>query len=372
MEYFVRDLALEQARNGHEVLVLAHAGQQPPGAVRLRPGLTVRRYRVWAKAGRGGYAPLAPGLLLKAACLGGFKPDLVHLHCPNPVGITLRPPARVPLILHWQSDVVFPENLAPASWQLRAWRFFERALLDQAARVVTTSPHYADTSQTLRNYLPKVRVAPLGLPVADQAAAVGRPGPAAGWLAGKPVGSRLLTVGRLSHYKGLEVLLASLAKMPKAALCLIGQGEERARLEAQRDQLGLGDRVFFAGQVDEAEKERCLALADIFCLPSLDRTESFGLVLLEAMRAGKVCLATSVSGSGMSYALDGGRAGVLVDPGRVEPLAEAASRLLADRELRSRLAEAGQDRFFRNFTMSAVAAQVEIIYREVLPGAIIA
>lgn len=366
MEYFVQALAQEQARAGHEVWVLAHAGQQPPGEVQLTPGLTVRRYRVWGRAGRGGYAPLAPGLLLKARFLGGFKPDLVHLHCPNPVGITLRPPARVPLILHWQSDVVFPENRAPASWQLRLWRFFERGLLDRAARVVTTSPYYADTSQTLRHYLSKVRVAPLGLRPEPEMAAEGPPGAAAAWLAAIPAGSRLLTVGRLSHYKGLEILLEALVHMPKAALCLIGQGEERARLETWRDRLGLGERVFFAGQVDEAEKERCLALTDVFCLPSLDRTESFGLVLLEAMRAGKACLATSVVGSGMSYALDEGRAGMLVTPGGAEPLAEAVSRLLADRELRLGLAEAGRARFLGHFTMSAVAAQVESIYREIL------
>lgn len=365
IEYLVQKLALEQAQAGHEILVLAHAGQQPPGTIRPMPGLTVKRYRVWARGGRG-YAPLAPGLLLKAGFLRGFKPDLVHLHCPNPVGLILKPPAKIPLILHWHSDVVFPENRSPALWQLKLWRFFEQGLLARAARIVTTSPHYAETSRTLQNYLPKVRVAPLGLPPEPEAAAAGSPGAAAAWLAARPVGSRLLTIGRLSHYKGLGVLLEALAQMPQAALCLIGQGEERARLEAWRDRLDLGERVFFAGQVDEAEKERCLALADVFCLPSLDRTEAFGLVLLEAMRAGKACLATSVAGSGMSYALDEGRAGILVAPGRAEPLAEAASRLLADHELRLALAKAGRERFFRCFTMSAVAAQVENIYREIL------
>lgn len=366
MEYFVQDLALEQARAGHEVLVLAHAGQHPPGTVQPAPGLTVRRYRVWARVGRG-YAPLAPGLLLRAGFLNCFRPDLIHLHCPNPVGLSLRLPARTPLIMHWHSDVVFPQNRSPVGWQLKLWRFFERALLGRAAGIITTSPRYAETSQTLREHLSKVRVVPLGLPASPAAAA--SPGSAAAaWLAEKPLGSRLLTIGRLSHYKGLEVLLEALARLPKAYLCLIGQGEERERLEAQRDRLGLGDRVFLAGQVSEPEREQCLALADVFCLPSLDRTEAFGLVLLEAMRAGQACLATSVAGSGMAYALDEGRAGALVPPGRVEPLAEALGRLLSDRDLRRRLAEAGRERFFNHFTMPVVAGQVEEVYHEALSG----
>lgn len=367
MEYFVRDLAREQAEAGHEVLVLAHAGQQAAGVVTLMPGLTVRRYRVLANAGRG-YAPLAPGLLLAAGLfLDGFKPDLIHLHCPNPVGVTLRTSSTVPLVLHWHSDVIFPENRAPASWQLKLWRLFERGLLERAALVITTSPHYADTSQTLRDYLGKVRVVPLGLPPKITAPpGASTAGSAAAWLASQPEGSRLLTVGRLSHYKGLSILLDALLRLPQATLCLIGQGEEKGLLEAQRDRLGLGARVFFAGQVDDAERERCLALADVFCLPSLDRTEAFGLVLLEAMRAGKACLATTVPGSGMSYALEEGRAGVLVEPGQAGLLAATISQLLADQELRSRLAAVGQERFFSHFTMPVVAAGVEKVYQEVL------
>ena len=366
MEYFVRDLAYEQARIGHEVVVLAHAGQTSPGMVTPIERLTVQRHRVWFKAGRG-YAPLAPGLLIKAGTLSGeFKSDLIHLHCPNPVGMVLRTPESAPLILHWHSDVIFPENRAPASWQVKLWRFFERHLLKRSTAIITTSPHYAETSQALRNYLDKVRVAPLGLPPEPKAPDKKHSGSASAWLASKPIGSRLLTIGRLSHYKGLSVLLEAMVDLRQAALCIIGEGEERARLEEMRSRLGLNDRIFFAGQVAESERECCLSLADVFCLPSLDRTEAFGLVLLEAMRVGKICLATSVLGSGMSYALDGGRAGVLVEPGRAEPLAEAIARLLGDPGLRSGLAKAGRDRFISNFTIGLVAERIDEIYRESL------
>lgn len=368
MEYFVRDLAREQARAGHEVLVLAHAGQTGPGVTLDAPNLTVKRFGVWTVIG--GYAPVSPGLL-RAICGVGrdFKPDLVHLHCPNPAGAALWPLPPSPLVLHWHSDVVFPPERAPARWLLAGWRRLEKGLMSRAAGIIATSPHYAETSPELKNYLDKVRVVPLGLPETGPGDGEFSSGSALDWLAAKPEGSRLLTIGRLSHYKGLSVLLKALVNLPRAFLCIIGRGEEKARLEAECGRLGLGPRVFFAGQIDDAEKERCLALADVFCLPSLDRTEAFGLVLLEAMRSGTACLAASVRGSGMSYALDGGRTGVLVEPGRAEALAEAVSGLLADRERRSRLAEAGRRRFLNNFTMPVVAAKTEEIYKEILsPG----
>jgi len=366
MEFVVRDLAREQARRGHEVLVLAHARQMPPGQTKDESGVKVKRFKVWATVG--GYAPMAPELMRAIRQLGcDFKPDLIHLHCPNPAGVALWPlPCPLPLVLHWHADVVFPADRSPAGWQLTLWRKLERGLLKRAARIITTSPHYAPTSNVLADYLDKVRVVPLGLPSSSAADSAPVAGDATAWFRSRPAGRRLLAIGRLSHYKGYSFLLEALAGLAQVSLCLIGQGEEKELLEAQCARLGLNDRVLIAGQVSEDERESCLKLADLFCLPSLDRSEAFGLVLLEAMRAGKACLATRVPGSGMSHALGGGQAGVLVEPGDVEQLRMAIARLLADDHERKRLAEAGQARFLSYFTLPVIEARVEEIYEEIL------
>ncbi len=366
MEFFLHDLAGRQAENGHEVLVLAHAGQSPPGTGRPMANLTVKRFGVWSKVG--GYAPLSPALLLavRRACRD-FRPDLIHLHCPNPAGAALWPiPSPVPLVLHWHSDVVFPPEQAPMPPLMPIWRALERGLLRRAASIVVTSPRYAASSQTLSAFLDKVRVIPLALPLHPSPSRGAESSPAVSWFREKPKGSRVLAVGRLSHYKGFSILLKAVARLSHINLCLIGRGEEEEKLKKLSRDLRLDRRTLFAGQVSNAEREACLSLTDLFCLPSIDRTEAFGLVLLEAMRAGRACLAANVPGSGMSYVVDDGRAGSLVAPGNDEQLAEAISSLMSDRRMREDLAASGHERFLNNFTIDSVACQIEEMYRNIL------
>jgi glycosyltransferase involved in cell wall biosynthesis len=175
-----------------------------------------------------------------------------------------------------------------------------------------------------------------------------------------------LAIGRLSHYKGFAVLLEALAGLPEASLLIIGEGEERAALQAAIGQLGLDGRVFLAGTVSDGERELCLDLADLLCLPSLDRTEAFGLAILEAMRAGKAVLASSVPGSGMAYTVDEGRTGLLATPGDAESVGRNIGRLLADGPLRQAFAQAGRERFLQMFTLTRVAALMEELYAEIL------
>ena len=101
---------------------------------------------------------------------------------------------------------------------------------------------------------------------------------------------RILAVGRLSYFKGIDVLLRAIADVAETSLVVIGDGECRSALEQQARSLGIEARVQFTGRVDmDAAGEMALRAAyenaDVFCLPSTDRAESFGLVLLEAMRA---------------------------------------------------------------------------------------
>ena len=80
-------------------------------------------------------------------------------------------------------------------------------------------------------------------------------------------------------------MLDSLTRLPDTALLLIGSGERDGALRARIAELGLAERVRMTGQVDDDFLQRAYAQADVFCLPSLDRAEAFGMVLLEAMRS---------------------------------------------------------------------------------------
>ncbi|MCL1999883.1 MAG: glycosyltransferase [Planctomycetes bacterium] len=374
MERFVHDLALEQARQGHEVDVLAHAGAHTAkdlaGSRSIAEGLTVTRTRIWATLG--GYAPVAPlmPLLMFFRALRFrtvSRPDVLHVHVPNPAGLAAAfLPRSVPVLLHWHADAVFPPGLRVPRLPLRAWRFLENKLLRRADAVVVTSPEYARTSPFLKNWEDKCRSVPLGLPESFEPDTLRlRPDwRAVSFMLSRPKGSRLLAVGRLAHYKGFINLVEALALLPGAALCLIGEGEEREALEGRIRELGLKERVLLAGQVDDAERDACFRLCDVFCLPSITRAEAFGLSLLEAMQCGKPCVVTDVPGSGMTHAVVGGENGLVCEPGNALTLARALGTLLNDPALRQSMGQAGRARFGRLFALPKVCREMEAVYSE--------
>lgn len=362
MESFVRDLATAQAASGDEVLFLGHAPAGEPTRQwdAGNPRLWLAR-APWTLS----YAPLAPGLpLLFLEALRRFRPEVVHLHAPNPAALwPLLLRTRLPLVVQWHADVEFQPGHAPWPPLLSAWRAFERSLLAQAEVIVASSAAYAQASSALRPYSRKVRVIPLGL----DPARLGQPTDEAVARALWPErGLRVLAVGRLAHYKGFDLLLKAVARVPEASLVLAGEGEERAALARLSAELGLGERTRVAGAVPSDLLGALYAACDLFCLPSLDRSEAFGMVLLEAMHAGKTCLVTDIAGSGPAWVVRHGQTGLVVPPGDAQALAQALAELALDRELRDRMGEAGRRRFEQNFHIASVARQWQDAYREVL------
>lgn len=133
-------------------------------------------------------------------------------------------------------------------------------------------------------------------------------------LTGKTV---LLTLTRLwatDNYKGidevLELLPALAKRIPGIAYLVVGEGDDRPRLEAKARSLGIGDRVVFAGFIPESEKTEHYRLADAYVMPGWG--EGFGFVYLEAMACGIPALGSKLDGS--REALRGGELGILVDP----------------------------------------------------------
>jgi SAM-dependent methyltransferase len=151
---------------------------------------------------------------------------------------------------------------------------------------------------------------------------------------------RLLYVGRLHAWKGVDTLLRALPSLPpQATLALYGRGgrAEGERLMALADSLGVSDRVTF-GSLDRDELVAKYLGADVVVFPS-EWPEPFGLVPLEAMACGTPVVATAVGGSG-EYLRDGYNA-VLYPAGDPAALAAAVRRLHVDPDLRSRVVRGG-------------------------------
>lgn len=162
----------------------------------------------------------------------------------------------------------------------------------------------------------------------------------------------LLSVGRLTAVKGVDVSIRALAQIPRALLAIIGAGEEKEALESLAEVCGVRDRVIFLGRREHREVITAMRACDIFLLSS--HTEGLSHVLLEALSEGRPAVATHVGGN--PEILTDGENGLLAPPNDPAALAQAVRRILEDPIFAAKLAE-GARRRSADFSWAALVAQ---------------
>jgi rhamnosyl/mannosyltransferase len=173
---------------------------------------------------------------------------------------------------------------------------------------------------------------------------------------------KVLTIGRLTYYKGHENLIRAAANLPSVKVIIVGDGERSRQLHELIDSLQARDKIILAGGLPQHELNALLAACDCFCLPSIERTEAFGLVLLEAMRFGKPIVASDIPGSGVGFVVQNGKTGRLVPVGDGEILAQTLNQLAMDRSHAEKLGMAGKNRFEKHFHIQNIARTIKEIY----------
>lgn len=274
--------------------------------------------------------PISPSYLR----LPSARDGVWHLHEPFPLGtlavlLNLAVGVRPPLVVTWHSDVVRQRALKPlhvalANRVLRHARFIH----------VPTDAHLAN-SAILRRFREKVRTIPF---IVDIEATRRRPDhPLAVALREWSVGAFIvLAVGRLVYYKGIEVLVDALSMTRGLRLVVAGDGPLRAQLESRSAALGIADRIRWLGTVTDDELAGAFSAADLFVLPSVARSEAFGLVQVEAMAAGLPVVSTRLGTSVEIVNVDGST-GLVVEPNAPPELAAAMQAIADDPTLRARL-----------------------------------
>ncbi|MBK8321744.1 MAG: glycosyltransferase [Betaproteobacteria bacterium] len=356
MERFLGDLVAAQQARGDSVMVLVH-----DGGGRLEGGdpAWLRRCPVWLQLV---FTPLSPtfGLWLRRA-IREHDPEVLHLHVPNVSAFwaLLLPSAwRLPWVVHWHSDVESSRFKVSLRLLYPFYRVLETALLDRAACIVSTSREYLEASGPLAPWREKCHVVALGMDPDRLPDVDAREGESL-W---PGAGLRVLAVGRLTYYKGFETLVAA-AAAAGATLVIAGEGEERPVLERALAEAGDPANIRLAGAVDDTTLARLMASCDVFALPSRERTEAFGIVLMEAMRYAKPLLASRLAGSGMLAVAKEGVNALLAPPEDVPAWRAAIERLAADPSLRERLGRAGEARYRDEYHIASIAQGVDAIYR---------
>ena len=368
MEYFLADLLSALQQQGVQGAALVHDHHK--GLCKHRPNGSNTEPMIYRVPCYGQllYAPVSPGFpFWLAKILHEFKPDLLHLHLPNTSAfwtLFISAARRLPWVIHWHSDVVPSQLDRRLALAYRAYRPLERRLLAASQAIIATSPSYLASSETLQRWRDKCHVIPLGLSperlIEPQQDSLHQ----AEYLWGKP-SFRILAVGRLTYYKGHEVLIQAAAAIPDARVILVGKGECRLRLETLVKTLKLQTKVKLIGFQTETELHALLATCDVCCLPSIERTEAFGLVLLEAMRFRKPVVASDIPGSGVGWVVQQGAHGLLVKPDDVDALAKALIQLEYAPQQRLQLGQTGARTLNMTFHIKQIAQQVMALYQQI-------
>ena len=282
-----------------------------------------------------------------------FRPDVLHVQCFSAQGAyatALAARRALPLVVTLQGETVMDDG--DVYERSIAFRTALRLGLRQAAAVTACSSFVLDDAR--RFGLVAGEVVPNGVEPAGEAEPEPFDLPA----------RFVLGLGRLVTKKGFDLLVDAFARLaarhPDVDLVIAGDGPARAELARRAAELSLRGRVHLPGALSRGRVAWAMANADVFVLPS--RVEPFGIVVLEALRAGRPVVVSARGGAG--EIVRDGEHGLVADPFDAERLAGAIERLLEDRSLAERLADAGRRRV-EAFDWGRVAGRYREIYAAV-------
>lgn len=290
------------------------------------------------------------------------KPDIIQFHWANPFpAILLRMviPKDVRLIVHWHMDIIRQWYLY---WAVRPW---EKWLIGRADQIVVTSPQYRDGSQPLQKVKDKVSIVPNAI---DNAIFELRPDDDRRIMEikdrynGKPI---VFFMGRHTKYKGLQHLIDAERFMKSDCVVIIGgQGPLTDKLKKRTEKRG-ANRIFFVGRLSDDDLRCHLYAASVFAFPSVTKNEAFGVALAEAMYCNTPAVTFTIPGSGVNWVNLNGVTGIEVPQDKNQDIlyAHAIDKLVTDKALQIKYAEAAHKRIAENFLIRHMVEAMEKVYK---------
>lgn len=289
--------------------------------------------------------------------------DILHVHLPNPLAnfsIFIRSLFRrndLKIILHWHSDIVKQKKVLFFYKPLLNW------LLDKCDRVIVTSKVYLDSSEQLVNHKSKCQVIPIGIDnVIDRV----------DFEKVKSIRERyenkkiVFTLGRHIYYKGFEFLIESAKSVPDTVFLVGGSGPDTEKYKKIISDNQLQDRVLLLGRIPQDMIANYFSAADVFCFPSTEKSEAFGVVQLESMSVGTPVISTNIVGSGVPWVNKDSLSGLVCAPKSSAQLSLALNRILFNEDLLLSLGQGALKRYNDLFRKDKMVEDCIVLYKKII------
>jgi rhamnosyl/mannosyltransferase len=265
---------------------------------------------------------------------------------------------KVKIVLHWHSDIIKQKFL------LFFYSPFLKWLIKKSDIIITTSPIYASKSKYLCNQLNKVTTVPLGSDIDCNSYDIVFYNKLKQDFKNKKI---LLSIGRLSYYKGYNYLIDAINYIDDTYVLLImGDGHLMFDLQKKINELNLTKKVILLGSLNNLQKNSLYKVCDIFILGSFYKTEAFGIVQIEAMAFGKPVISTNIDGSGVPWVNKDGTSGIVVPIQDPLAISKAILQISNDKILYDRYSKGAFDRFNENFKLEIMINKILFIYHNLL------
>lgn len=279
--------------------------------------------------------------------LSKLSGDILHIHEPFPLAdLTVLINSKIKnnfnkIVVSWHSDIVRQKLI------LRYYRRYIEIFLEIVDKIIISNPNLLKNSDFLPKYEDKCVVIPIGVNLdwaKDENIILNTDS--------KNITKKnmplILFVGRLVYYKGLKYLIDAMKYVNNAKLLIIGSGPLDRELNSMIKKNHLESIVKIIPEVDRKTLEYYYKNCDIFVLPSIKKSETYGIVQIEAMACKKPVVCTEI-GTGTSYINQHGFTGLVVPPENSIALAEAINKILRDKKLQTIFGENAKARAFQEF-----------------------
>lgn len=287
------------------------------------------------------------------------KYSIIHVHLPNPTAIMaiLHVRFKGKIIVHWHSDII-RQKIAKFFFNP-----FQKRLLKMASTIVVTSQNYLEGSDDLKPFRNKVQIVPIGIDHQEFPKNPNLSDRIRRKFAGKKV---VFALGRHIYYKNFSTLIDAVKTFDENTILLLGgEGELSSELKNQVIKNSLEDNVVFLGKIPFEELGVYFELAEVFCLPSNEKSEAFGVVIIEAMSFGCPVVSCNIKGSGVPWVNVDKKTGFVVPVNDSEKLGNAINLILHNSDLRYEFSQNARARYLELFTKDKMVNDIKMLYESI-------